>query len=84
LDQCRLQSVVRVPGSRRRRWLYLVAEQPRQPAHALVERSGQRSARRGPLRARPRQRRPVDADGAADPPGAGALHRPAWARLQPL
>ena len=59
-------------------------QQPRQPAHAVVERSGQRPARRGPLCARRRQRRPVDADGAADPPRAGALHRPAWARLQPL
>ena len=84
LDQRRLQSVIRIPGGRRRRRLYLVAEQPRQPAHALVERSGQRPARRGPLRARSRQRHAVDADGAADPPRAGALHRPAWARLQPL
>ncbi len=28
------QSGVRLPGGRRRRWLHLVAEQPRQPAHA--------------------------------------------------
>ena len=84
LDQRRLQPVLRLPGRGRRRRLYLVAEQPRQSAHALVERSGQRSSRRSALCPRPRQRRPVDADGAADPSRDGALCRPPWPGIQPV
>ena len=84
LDQRRLQPVLRLPGRGRRRRLHLVAEQPRQSAHALVERSGQRSSRRSALRPRPRQRRPVDADGAADPSRDGALCRPPWPGIQPV
>ena len=39
------QPVVRVPGLRVRGRLHLVREQPREPAHALVQRSGQRPGR---------------------------------------
>jgi cyclic beta-1,2-glucan synthetase len=48
---------VRLPGLESGRGLHLVGEQPREPAHALVERSGRRSARRGVLRPRRRDRR---------------------------
>ena len=54
VDQCHRQSRLRLPGRGRGQRLYLGGEQPREPAHALVERSGHRSARRGDLRARRR------------------------------
>ena len=41
--------------------LHVGGEQPGEPAHALVERSGQRPAGRGHLRARRRDRRPLGA-----------------------
>ena len=44
LDQRDRQSRLRLSGFGRRRWLRLVGEQPRAPAYALVERSGDRSA----------------------------------------
>jgi cyclic beta-1,2-glucan synthetase len=50
LDQRDRQSFFRVPGGSRRRRLHLVAEQPREPADGLVERSGHGSARRYALR----------------------------------
>ena len=56
----------------------------REPAHAVVQRSGQRSARRGDLRARRGERRALGADGAADPRGGRAVRRPARPGLQPL
>ena len=61
LDQCDRQSILRLPGLRRGRRLQLVGQQPGEPAHALVERSGQRSAGRGHLCARRGQRRGLDA-----------------------
>ena len=66
LDQRHRQPVVRLPGLGRGRRLHLVGQQPREPAHAMVERSGQRPARRSDLRARRGQRRALGADRAAD------------------
>ena len=40
LDQRRRQSGLRLPGRRRGRRLHLVDQQPREPDHAMVERSG--------------------------------------------
>ena len=37
MDQRDRQQPVRIPGCRRGQWLHLVAEQPREPAHALVQ-----------------------------------------------
>ena len=51
----------RLPGGQRRRRLHLVAQQPRERADALVERSGHRPARRDYLPARRGNRRAVDA-----------------------
>ncbi len=68
LDQCRLQCLIRLPGRGRGRRLHLVAEQPRQPTHPLVQRSGQRPPRRDSLCARSRNRRCLDSDSVADPP----------------
>ncbi len=67
LDQCRRQSRLRLSGGDRRRRLHLVGQQPREPAHPLVERSGHRSSGRGVLSARRGHRRPVVPDGPADP-----------------
>ena len=67
LDQRHRQSRLRLSGGDRRRRLHLVGQQPREPAHALVERSGHRSSGRGVLSARRRHRRPVEPDGPADP-----------------
>ena len=57
LDQCHRQSALRLPGGDRRQRLHLVGQQPREPAHALVERSGQRPSGRGVLSARRGHRR---------------------------
>ena len=64
----------RIPGLGRWRRLHLVAEQPTEPDHALVERSDWRSGRRGDLSSRRRQRRSVVADDRADPRGERLLH----------
>ena len=61
VDQRHRQSDVRLPGGSRGRRLHLVGQQPREPDHAVVERSGQRSTGRGVLSAGRRHRRPVDA-----------------------
>ena len=60
------------------------AQQPREPAHALVERSRQRSAGRSVLFARRRDRRCLEPDRAADPQRLGDLHRSSRPGLQPL
>ena len=83
LDQRDRQPGFRLPGVGRGQRLHLGREQPREPAHALVERSGLRSGRRSALRSRRRHRRSVDRHGAADP-GPGQLHRAARPWLQPL
>ncbi len=57
LDQCRRQREFRLPGGDRRQRLHLVGQQPREPAHALVERSRRRSPGRGLFSARRRCRR---------------------------
>ena len=62
----------------------MVGIEPREPAHALVERPGHRPAGRGALRARRGLRRAVGADGPADPRRDRALRRPARAGLQPV
>ncbi len=64
--------------------LHLVGEQPREPAHPMVQRPGQRPGRRGDLRPRRRERRAVESDGAADPPRGVDLRRPPRRRVQPL
>ena len=84
LDQCRRQRKFRLPGGDRRQRLHLVCQQPREPAHALVERPGRRSPRRGLLPARRRHRRIMEPDGAAHPHRGGDLSRPPWSRLQPF
>ena len=65
LDQRDRQSGVRLPGGNRGRRLHLVGQQPREPAHAVVERPRQRSRRRSFLSAGRRHRRLVEPDGAA-------------------
>ena len=55
LGERRRQRARRLPRERERRRLHLGAQQPREPAHALVERPGRRPPRRGALRARPRR-----------------------------
>ena len=47
LDQRHRQSRLRLSGGGRGQRLYLVGQQPREPAHAVVERSGDRSPGRG-------------------------------------
>ena len=84
LDQCHRQSRFRLPGVGRGQRLHLVGQQPREPTHALVERSGQRSPGRGVLSARRRYRRPVEPDGAADPRPQRRLCGAAWLGLQPV
>ncbi len=84
LDQCHRQSGLRLSGGDRRRRLHLVGQQPREPAHALVQRSGQRSSGRGLLSARRRHRRPVVPDGTADPRRHRHLCRAAWLGIQPV
>ena len=61
VDQRRREPGVRLPGLRVGRRLHLVGEQPREPAHALVERSGERPAGRDLLRARRGERRGLGA-----------------------
>ena len=84
VDQRDRQRTLRLPGLRVRRRLHLVGQQPREPAHAVVERSGLRSARRGDLRARRGERRGLGADRAPDPRGARDLRRAPRPGLQPL
>jgi cyclic beta-1,2-glucan synthetase len=43
LDQCHRQSRFRLSGGDRRQWLHVVGQQPREPTHAVVQRSGRRS-----------------------------------------
>ena len=61
------------------RRLHLVREQPREPAHPVVQRPGQRPGRRGDLRPRRRDRRAVEPDGAADPARGARPTSPATA-----
>ena len=84
VDQCHRQSRIRLSGGDRRRRLHLVGQQPREPAHPLVQRSGQRSPGRGLLSARRRHRRPVVPDGAADPRRQRHLCGSAWPGIQPV
>ena len=73
LDQRDREPEVRLSGLGRRRGLHVVGEQPRESAHSLVERSGERPHRRGALPARRRQRRAVGTYGPSDPRRVGAL-----------
>ena len=84
LDQRDRQCRVRLPDRDRGRRLYLVRQQPREPAHALVERSRQRSAGRGLLSQGRRYRRCLEPDGASDPRPPSDLCRTSRSRLQPL
>ena len=84
VDQRHRQSRLRLPGRGRGQRLHVVGIEPREPAHALVERPGHRSAGRGPLRARRGHRRAVGADGPADPRRVRALRRPARPGIQPV
>jgi hypothetical protein len=67
VDQRDRQPDVRLPCVRGRRRLHLGPEQPREPAHGLVERRRARSARRHVLRSRRGQRGDLRSDAAADP-----------------
>ena len=85
LDQRRRQPRLRLPGLRVGRRLHLVGQQPREPADALVQRSGQRPARRG--RSTSATRRPASSGrptALPDPRGRVALRRPPRPGLQPL
>ncbi len=84
LDQRDRQSRVRLPGVGRGRWLHVVGEQPREPAHPLVERSRRRPAGRGLLRPRRRRGSAVFADGSPDSGGGRAVRRATRPGLQPL
>ena len=68
LDQCDCQSGVWLSGIDRRQRLHLVRQQPRKPAHALVQRSGRRPFRGSALRSRRRHRQALRADGTAASP----------------
>ena len=63
-----------------RRGVRLVGQQPREPAHAVVKRPRHRPRGRGDLRPRRRDRRPVEPDDPADPPGAVDVRRPSRRR----
>ena len=80
VGQRRRQPVVRVPGLRIRIGVHVVREQPREPAHPVVERSGQRPGERGDLRPRRGDRGALGADGAADPLRGIHVHAPGTAR----
>ena len=84
LDQRHRQSVVRLPDLGRGRGVHVGDQQPAAPADPLVERPGERPARRGALRARRGRRRALDADGAADSRGRASLCRQPWPGLQPV
>ena len=84
VDQRRRQSRFRIPGCSGGQRLHLVAEQPREPAHALVERSGHRSAGRSHLPARRRDRRALGTDGGADSRPARVPFGSPRAGLQPV
>ena len=62
---------VRVRGDRVRPRLHVVEQQPRQPAHAVAQRSGQRSAGRGGLPARRGDRRSSGRRRRCPPEAAG-------------
>ena len=64
--------------------LHVGRQQPGEPAHAVVERPGERPTGGGAVRARRRQRRAVEPDRAADPMRGIDLRRPPWGRIQPL
>ena len=57
LDQRHRQSGLRLSGVGRRQRLHLVGQQPREPAHAVVERPGLRPSGRSVLSTRRRHRR---------------------------
>ena len=57
------------------------AQQPRKPAHPVVQRSCQRSPGRGFLCARRQNRRGLESDSASHPRGLGDLCRPSWSGL---
>ena len=84
VDQRHRQSRLRLPGRGRGQRLHLVGIQPREPAHALVERSGHRPAGRGSLCARRGLRHAVGADRPADPRRDRALRRQARPGIQPV
>ena len=83
LDQRHREPRFRIPGLRVRIRLHLGRQQPREPAHGLVERSGLRSPRRGPVHPGRGDRRSLDPDAAARPRGL-ALRRPSRTGLHPL
>src|SRR5438876_653680 len=64
--------------------LHVVGQQPGEPAHGVVERSGERPVGRNRLRSRRRDRRGVGRNGAADPPGQRDLRGATRPGLQPL
>ena len=64
-ERHRQRTRFRLSGDGDGRRLHVVCEQPREPAHALVERRRERPAGRGHLPARRRERRRLDADAAA-------------------
>ena len=78
------QFVVRLSGVRVRRRVHVVGKQPREPAHTVVQRSGQRPGERGDLRPRRRHRRPVVPDGAAGAMRGIDLRRPSRCGIQPV
>ena len=78
------QSILWLPGLRVGLGLHLVREQPREPAHAVVERPGHRPGERGDLRPGRRHRRALGSDRPADPLRGIHLRGPTRSRLQPL
>ena len=83
VDQRDRQRGLRLPGVGRGQWLHLGGQQPREPAHAVVERPRARPGGRGAVRARRGKRRRVDGHGAADA-RRRQLHRAPRPRLQPV
>ncbi len=83
MGQRRRAPDVRVCRVRPRHRVHVVREQPRQPADALVQRSGERSAGRGGLPSRRRQRPRVVGNAAARR-RRSAVHDPARTGLQRL
>ena len=83
LDQRSCQPIVRMPRVGGGLRLHVGGQQSREPAHAVVERSGFRSAGRGPLSEGRGDRGGLEPDAAADP-GRRVLRRAAWPGVQPF
>ena len=84
VDQCRRQSRFWLSGIDRGQRLYMVGEQPAEPAHAVVERRRWRPARRSDLSARRGDRPAMGAHRTSDPREDHRVLGGARTGIQPL